>query len=116
MKEIKSIIGLLVLLIGGVVLYKVLPAYWGNFEVDRMVAEQAVYFTNFNKGDDVVAATVSQKAQEFSVPLTPEQVTVLRTAGDLTISVAYSVHIDLPVYPFDLNFKDSSTNHNIMMK
>ena len=42
--------------------------------------------------------------------------TVARSGGDLTISVAYSVHIDFPVYPFDLNFKNSTTNHNVMAK
>lgn len=114
MKELKSILWVLVLLIAGLVLYKTVPAYWGNFKVNQMIAEQAVYFTNVPKSDDVITATVSQKAQEFSVPLAPEQVTVSHTSGDLTISVAYTVHIDLPVYPFDLNFKDTSTNHNIM--
>jgi hypothetical protein len=113
-KELKSIFGLLLLMIGGVVLYKTVPAYWGNFKVDHMIAEQAVYYTNFPKSDDAVAAAVSQKAQELGVFLVPEQVTVSRTSADLSISVAYAVHIDLPGYPFDLNFKNTTSNHNIM--
>jgi hypothetical protein len=114
MKELKSIFWVLVLLISGFVLYKVLPAYWGNFKVNQMISEQAVQYTNFPKRDEAIAAEISQKAQDLSVPLTPEQVTVVRTGSDLTISIAYSVHIDLPVYPFDLNFKNSTTNHNVM--
>jgi hypothetical protein len=113
-KELRSIFGLVVLLVGGFMLYKLLPLYWGNFQVDRMISEQAVYYTNFPKSDDAVAAAISQKAQEFSVPVSPEQVTVFRTPSDLTISVEYTVHVDIPVHPFDLNFKDSTSNHNIM--
>jgi hypothetical protein len=113
-KELKSIFWVLVLLIGGFVLYKTLPAYWGNFKVNQMISDEAVYYTNFPKSEAAIAEAVSQKAQDLDVPLSPEQVTVLRTGGDLSITIAYSVHIDLPVYPFDLNFKDSTTNHNVM--
>jgi hypothetical protein len=113
-KELKSIFWVLVLLAGGFVLYKTLPAYWGNFKVNQMINDEAIYYTNFPKGDDAIAAAVSQKAQEFDVPLAPDQVTVARSGGDLTISAAYSVHIDFPGYPFDLSFKDAATNHNVM--
>ena len=54
MKELKSILALLVLLVGGFVLYKVMPAYWNNFQVDRMIADQAIIFTNFPKSDDEI--------------------------------------------------------------
>ena len=114
MKELKSIFALLVLVLGAFVLYETLPAYWANFKVNQMIAEQAVIYTNFPKSDQEIATAISQKAQEVSVPLTPEQVTVNRTSGDLSISIAYTVHVDFPGYPFDLNFKDSTTNHNVM--
>jgi hypothetical protein len=113
-KELRSIFGLLVLLVGGFVLYRALPAYWGNFQVNRMITEQAVVYTNFPKSDDEIANAISQKAQEYSVPLAPEQVTVFRTSSDLTISITYTVHVDIPVYPFDLTFNDSTSNHNVM--
>ena len=116
MKELKSIFWVLVLIAGGFLLYKTLPAYWGNFKVNQMISDEAIYYTNFPKSDEVIAAAVSQKAQESRCPIDPEQVTVARSGGDLTISVAYSVHIDFPVHPFDLNFKNSTTNHNVMTK
>ena len=114
MKELKSIFWVLVLTTGGFVLYKTLPAYWGNFKVNQMISEQAIYYTNFPKNDDAITAAVSQKAQELDVPIDPDQVTVARSGADLMISVAYSVHIDFPGHPFDLDFKDTATNHNVM--
>jgi len=41
---------------------------------------------------------------------------VQRGVGDLTITAQYSVHVDLPFYPLDLNFKTASKNKNIMAK
>jgi Domain of unknown function (DUF4845) len=113
-KELKSIFGLLVLLVGGFVLYKVFPAYWDNFKVNQMIADQAVIYTNFPKTDDEIKVEIAQKAQDYDVAIAPEQVVVTRGGGNLTINLAYTVHIDMPGYPFDLNFNDSSTNHNIM--
>jgi hypothetical protein len=113
-KELKSIFGLLVLLVGGFVLYKVFPAYWNNFKVNGMISDQAIIFTNFPKSDDDIKIAIAQKAQDCDVPLSPDQVVVARDRGNLTISLAYTVHIDMPGYPFDLNFNDSTTNHNVM--
>lgn len=116
MKELKSIFGLLLLLVGGFVLYKVFPAYWGDFKLGRLLEDQAVSYTYTTKSESEIATAIAQKANEFDVPLTPEQVTVQRGAGDLTITAVYSVHVDLPLYPLDLNFKTASKNKNIMTK
>ena len=114
MKEFKAIIGLAALLVGGFVLYKVLPAYWNNFKVDRMIADQAIVYTNFPKSEEEMKIVIAQKAQDLDIPIAPENVTVSCNRGDVTISFAYSVHIDMPGYPFDLNFHNSTTNQNVM--
>jgi len=116
MKELKSIFGLLILLVGGFVLYKVLPSYWANFKLGRLIEEQAVVYTYTPKSDSQIAAEIAEKASSFDIALAPEEVTVQRTPGDLTIKAEYTVHIDMPFYPLDLNLKASSKNKNVMMK
>ncbi len=116
MKELKSIFGLLLLLVGGFVLYKVFPAYWGNFKLGRMIDDQAITATYSTKSEDAIASEIAEKANELDVPLTPEEVTVQRGANDLSISAAYTVRVDLPFYPLDLNFKTASKNKNVMAK
>ncbi len=110
----KSILGLLLLLVGGFVLYKVLPAYWGDYKLGRLLEDQAINATYSTKSEEAIATDIAQKANQFDVPLTPEQVTVQRGAGELTISAVYSVHVDMPLYPLDLNFKTASKNKNVM--
>jgi hypothetical protein len=114
MKHLKSIFGMVILLVGGVLLFLTMPAYYANFKLDGMISDEAIYFTNYPKPNEVITATVVQKAQEDGVELTPDQVTVMRTRANLSISVHYSVHINFPLYPFDLNFNNSTTNHNVM--
>jgi hypothetical protein len=116
MKEWMSIFGLLLLLVGGFVLYKVLPVYWSDFKLGRMLEEQAINYTYNSKSDQEIVTAIAEKARDLNVPLAPEQITVVRGGGDLMISTSYSVHVDLPFYPLDLNFNTSNRNRNIMMK
>ena len=114
MKDFKAILALAVLLVGSFVLYKIVPAYWNNYRVKQMLAEQAVIYTNFPKSEEEIKIAIAQKAQDLDIPIAPEQVAVSRNRGDVSISFAYTVHIDMPVYPFDLDFEDSTTNQNVM--
>jgi len=113
-KQLKTILGMLILVVGGVLLFYTVPTYYANFKLDGMLSNQAIYYTNFPKPDEVVKADVAQRAQEYGIPLTPEQVIVTHGGATLTLAVQYTVHIDLPLYPFDLNFDNSTTNKDIM--
>ncbi len=37
-----------------------------------------------------------------------------RGPDDLAITAEYSVHVDMPIHPLDLNFKTATKNHNVM--
>jgi hypothetical protein len=114
MDQLKTIFVLLLLLVGGFVVYKIAPAYWGDYKLGRLLEEQSVIYTYTSNSNEDIAKTIAEKAQAIDVPVSPEQVTVSRTPGDLSIVVTYTVHVDLPVYPLDLNFKEVSKNHNVM--
>jgi hypothetical protein len=114
MKELKSMLGLLLLLVGGFVTYKVIPVYWGDFKLGRLLEEQAQFYTYNAKSDKEIQLAIAQKAQAMDVPISPEQLKVERLPGELSITAEYSVHVEVPLYPFDLNFKTSTRNKNIM--
>jgi hypothetical protein len=114
MKEFKSILGVLVLLVGGFVLYKVVPAYWGDFKLGRLLEEQAQFYTYSPKSNQDIKTVIAQKARDIDVPISPEQVTVERGAADLSITAVYSVRVNLPFYPLDLNFRTTTHNKNVM--
>jgi hypothetical protein len=116
MKELRAIFALLVLVVGSFVLYKVLPVYWGNYKLGRLLEEQAVVYTYTTKSDQDIASAIAEKAADFNVALSPEQVKVQRGGADLGITAEYSVHVELPVYPLDLKFTTSTHNDNVMKK
>lgn len=112
----KSIFGMLLLVVGGFVLYQVLPVYWGDYKLGRLLEEQSQIDTYNSASNQEIAAVIVGKAREFNVALSPEQVKVQRGAGDLTITTDYMVHVDLPIYPLDLNFKTTTNNKNVLKR
>jgi hypothetical protein len=115
MKELRSILGLLVLLVGAFVLYKVLPAYWADYKLGRLLEEEAVAYTyKPAKNDKDIPAALAEKARGLGVELVPEEITVDRSGAELAIIATYTVHVELPVYPLDLNFKTGTKNHDVM--
>jgi hypothetical protein len=79
-----------------------------------MINEQAVNYTYTNNSETEIANAIVEKANNLGVALSPEQVKVQRNPGDLTITAEYSVHVDLPFHPLDLNFKTASKNRNVL--
>jgi hypothetical protein len=114
MKTLQALAVLVVLALGGYVLYLILPPFFGNFKLGRMMEDQAVVYTYQKTSNEDIAAAIAERAKAFDVPLAPEQVLVTRTPGDLQISAEYTVHVENPIYPFDLNFKAETKNHNVM--
>ena len=58
-----------------------------------------------------------KKAQDLDVPVTKEQIKVVRNGvvgtGSVEIEAAYTVHVNLPFYPMDLNFNASARNKGV---
>jgi hypothetical protein len=114
MGRLRTLFGLMVLLGAGYALYLVVPVYWADYKLGQMLEDSAIEYT-YKKSDDAnMTKVLVAKAQNLGVELTPEQITVQRTASDISIVAQYSVHVDMPVYPFDINFKTGTKNHDVM--
>lgn len=113
MKQAKSIIGVAVVLIAMYVVWKVMPAYYANFEYQDYVETQARVESYGNHSEEEIAEIYAKKAAEMEIPLTASQIHVQRAGNDLTVNGEYDVHIDIPVHPFDLHFTVSTKNKRI---
>lgn len=110
MKSLQAIFGVLVLVAVVLVIYKVVPPYFANQELQDAVTEEARINTYTPKTEDDMRSTIFRKAQDLDIPITRDQIQVQRASNGVSISVAYTVHVDLPAYPLDLNFEASSKN------
>ena len=93
---------------------EVIPPYFANYEFQDALDNEARLGTYSLKGDEVIRDAVFKRAQELELPLTKEQIKVQRSGpsgnGAVFIETEYSVHLDLPGYPMDLQFHPQSKN------
>lgn len=108
---------LTVLIIGSMVFagVKVIPVYVANYQLqDSIESESRFALTGYpKKTSDDVRDDVWQKAQELSIPAKKEDIQVSMANGSVSISLDYSVPIDLAVYQFTLQFHPHADNHSI---
>ncbi len=111
MKGLRALFGL-ALVVGGIyVLYLVIPPYFNNYQFQDMIESEArlASYSSYHKNDQEIRDGIYKKAQDIGVEIAPEQIQVQHGAGnEIMISADYSVHVDLPLYAFDLNFHPSS--------
>jgi hypothetical protein len=114
MGSIKMIFGIGVIVVGVYLAAELIPPYFANYEFEDVVKNEAMINTYNAKPEDAIREELFKKAQELEIPLTKEEIKVHRTGptgtGTLLIETKYSVHIDLPGYPMDLNFEPGTVN------
>ena len=113
MEKLKMLIGLAVIAGGFYVAWNVIPPYFHNYQLQDELDDIARKDSYYALSDDEVKKHVMEKAKDDAVPLTEDQITVNHDGSALSISVKYSVHVDMAVHPVDLNFAAVSYNKRI---
>jgi hypothetical protein len=110
MKTIKALIGLGVMCAAIYVGWSLIPPYFGHYKLDDIVEDQARLNTYTNKSEEQIRDAVFDKAKESDIPITREQILVTRAGQSISINVSYSVHLDFPIHPVDLQFHSETRN------
>ncbi len=113
MKTIKALFGLLIVVAIFWVGIKALPPYFANYQFEDVIDSETKMNSYNQKSEQEIREGIVKKAHELDIPLTSDQVKVQRVGSELAISADYTVHIDIPIYPFDLHFTPSSKNKRI---
>jgi hypothetical protein len=111
-RTLKLIVALGVIAVGVYVGFQLVPPFFANYQFQDAIQNEAVLQSYSNKSEDEIRSTVFKKAQELEIPIREDQINVQRVgsggSGSLAISVTYTVHLDLPYYPLDLEFHPTS--------
>lgn len=114
MATLKLVLGIGVFVAMGVVGFKVIPLYFANYQFEDAIKNEAVQATYSTRTEADIRNIVIKHAQDYDIPLTPEQVHVSRIGGygtgTLAIDAEYSVPLELPGYSTTLHFHPSSFN------
>jgi hypothetical protein len=110
MKALKAMFGIALIVAALLVVTKLVPPYFHNYQIEDIMADEARINTYTAKPAEAMKDSVYRKCQEFEIPVTRDQVNVLRDGQSVTIWMDYTVHVDLPGYPMDLQFHPSTKN------
>ncbi len=109
MKNVKALIGILVVVAGIYVGFKLLPPYFNSFQFQDAIESEARLAANSpTRTEQEIRETVFKRAVEYDVPLTIDQINVQRSGSEVQIWAKYTIHVDLPGYPMDLKFEPTS--------
>ena len=113
----KMVFGILII-VGAVILIATLaPPYFSNYQFQDALKTESQMSTYTTKTEDVIRDEVFKKAQEMDIPITREQIKVVRNGvvgtGTVDIEASYIVHVNLPGYPVDLHFDASARNKGV---
>ncbi len=114
MGTIKLCFGIFVIIAAIYLGVELVPLYYANYEFQGDIKTEALTSTYTPKTEADIRESVFKLAKEYEIPITKEGIKVQR-AGDLgsgtvTIDAPYTVHLDIPGYPFDLHFDPNTQN------
>jgi Domain of unknown function (DUF4845) len=113
MGKLKAFIALF-LIFGGIYLgWELIPPYFHKYELQDDVDEIARRNSYTQKTDDDIRALVIKQASSYDIPLKEDQIAITRSTDGMGISLHYTIHVDMPVHPMDLDFTVSSFNKRL---
>jgi len=93
------LVGLIVMLIGIFIAYKMIPVKIKAAELREVVQDEAK--SAGTHGDDRIRAAILAKAKENNLPVTDEDITIQRTNTEISLDVNYVVPIVFPGYTYN---------------
>jgi hypothetical protein len=114
-RTLKLFVGLAVIAAAVYLGVQLVPPFFANYQFQDAIENEALLDSYSSKTEDDVRQAVLKKAQDLELPIRPEQVQVQRTgtSGGVAIWADYTVHVDIPYYPLDIDFHPASKNKPI---
>jgi hypothetical protein len=113
----KMVIGILIIVAAVILIATLAPPYFSNYQFEDALKTESQMSTYTTKTEEVIRDEVFKKAQEMDIPITKEQIKVVRNGvvgtGSVSIDASYTVHVNLPGYPMDLHFDASARNKGV---
>jgi hypothetical protein len=110
---IKAIVWTAILIYGGFVAYKILPAYVAEYQLADKMQEQARYANVNRYNEDQVRDNIFKVVQDLDIPVKRDEIKVVANQALVKIEMDYTVPVDLLVYHLNLHFTPSSENKSL---
>lgn len=92
---------------------KIVPAYVTNYQLQDSMQEEATFATVNRKSADAIKTDIENKLTGLGIQVDPNTIQVTAVAGNVTISLDYTVPVDLTVYQLQLHFHPHAYNASL---
>lgn len=94
---------------------KIVPPYVENYQLqDAMNTEAEFAMSGYpKKTPDDIRQDIMSKVQSLGIPADPQSLQLDMANGSVSMTLNYSVPVDLYVYQFTLQFHPHADNHTI---
>ena len=108
--RLKALIWTVILIAGLYTGYKLIPVYFANYQLQDKMLEIARFATVNNMTEEKVRDAVFREVKEREIPARREDIKVSMSQRGVTISLNYTVHVDLILLQRELQFSPSVEN------
>jgi hypothetical protein len=112
--RLKAVVYLTLLIVGVFLAVKLVPLYVAEYELTDKMGEQARFAIVNRYTDDQIKDNIFKTIQDLDIPAKRDDVKVANTHNGLSISVEYTVPVDLMVYKTDITFSPSTEGRDYM--
>lgn len=102
------LVGLVLLLIAGVMAYKLIPVKIKAADMRETVTDEAK--SAGQHSDAIMMKRILAKAQELELPVAEENVEIRRANEAIRVEVKYTVPVEFPGYTYQWNFHHRAEN------
>ena len=94
--------------------FKVIPVYVNNYQLTDYVENQTPFWLTQRASAEAIQKNILSKAEELSLPVAAEDVTVSANQNRVSVNVDYHVPVDLKAFTLPLHFTFSKGNTAIL--
>jgi hypothetical protein len=111
--KLKAIIVTAILLLGVIAGVKVIPPYVAEYQLNDKIQEIARFGIVEHSTEDQIKDKVMKTIEDLEIPATKDNIKVTAGTQRVSISVDYTVPVDIFFYHVDLHFTPSSENKSL---
>ncbi len=104
------LVGLVLLAVGGLIAFKLVPIKVKAAEIRQVVEDESKAAGLPGHGDDHIRYMIKQKAQEDSLPITDENIKIVRKSGTIVVDLDYTVPVQFPGYTYNWHIEHHAEN------
>ena len=112
--RLKAIIYTAVLVFAVYSAVKILPAYVNEYQLADKIQETARFAVVNRYNEEQVRDEVYRTVQDLSIPAKREDIKVSVSRAVVSISLDYTIPVDLMVYQLNLHFTPSAENKSLL--